>query len=91
MSFLDFLFDKEKAEERKLQKLKKSLMNMYVQHSERKYILQQLAEIETEASIQVMLCRFQENAPNTTNDINEKEYLYSLFSVVPCLAVLVML
>lgn len=76
MGFLDFLFDKEKAEERKLKKLKKTLTNMYVQPPERKYAVQTLYEIGTPEAVEVLLARFNEMAPNTTVDADEKRYTY---------------
>lgn len=76
MGFLDFLFDKEKAHERKLAKLKKTATHMYVQPPERKYALEQLRDIGDEEAIWAMLARFGENAPNTTVDIDEKRWTY---------------
>lgn len=76
MGLLDFLFDKEKAEQRKLAKLKKTLTNMYVQPPERKYTIQALHDIGTEDAVEVLLARFQETAPNTTVDAEEKRLTY---------------
>ncbi len=76
MGFLDFLFDKEKAEQRKVRKLRKTLTNMYVQPPERKYAIQQLRDIGTPAAVEALLARFEDNAPNTTVDADEKTYVY---------------
>jgi hypothetical protein len=76
MGFLDFLFDKEKAEQRKYKKLRKTLTNMYVQPPERKYTIQTLHELSTKEAVEVLLARFDEMAPNTTVDADEKRYVY---------------
>lgn len=76
MGFLDFLFDKEKAEERKIRKLRKTLTNMYVQPPERKYAVQSLRDIGTVEAVEALLARFEDNAPNTTVDADEKRYVY---------------
>jgi hypothetical protein len=78
MGFLDFLFDKEKAEQRKMAKLKKTLTNMYVQPSERSYIIAQLRDMASPDAIHVLLARYSENAPNTTVDLEEKEFVYDV-------------
>ncbi len=78
MGFLDFLFDKEKAEQRRIKKLKKTLTNMYTQPSERQYAIQQLREIGTPEAIQALLARFEDTGPNHTTDADEKEYVYSV-------------
>ncbi len=76
MGFLDFLFDKEKAEQRKIKKLRKTLTHMYVQPPERKYATQALRDIGTRDAVRALLARFEENAPNTTVDADEKRYVY---------------
>ena len=76
MGFLDFLFDKEKAEQRKIAKQKKTLTNMYVQPPERKFAIQTLREIGTDEAIRAMMARFGEMAPNTTVDADEKRKVY---------------
>lgn len=76
MGFLDFLFDKEKAEQRKIKKLRKTLTNMYVQPPERKYAIQSLRDIGTKEAVQALLARFEDNAPNTTVDADEKRLTY---------------
>jgi HEAT repeat protein len=76
MGFLDFLFDKEKAQDRRVRKLRKTLTNMYVQPPERKYAIQTLREVGTEDAVLALLARFEDNAPNTTVDADEKNYVY---------------
>ncbi len=78
MGFLDFLFDKEKAEERRIKRLRKTLTNMYTQPSERQYAIQQLREIGTPEAIHALLARFEDTGPNHTTDADEKEYVYSV-------------
>lgn len=78
MGFFDFLFDKEKAQERRLNKLKKTLKNMYVQPAERTYTIETLRELNSEAAVDVLLARFEETAPNHTTDAEEKEHVYSV-------------
>ena len=77
MGFLDFLFDKEKGAERTLIKLEKKLTNMYVQAPERQYAVQELREVGTSDAVWVLLQRYNENNPNTTVDIEEKELVFS--------------
>lgn len=77
MGFLDFLFDKEKSAERTLQKLEKKLTNMYVQAPERQYAVQELRELGHSEAVWVLLQRYNENNPNTTVDIEEKELVFS--------------
>ena len=76
MGLLDFLFDKEKSAERKLQKHEEKLTNMYVQAPERQWVVQELAQIGTTEAAAILLKRFTENNPNTTLDIEEKELVY---------------
>lgn len=78
MGILDFLFDKEKKEERKYAKLEKTLTHMYVQAAERAYIIEQLREMRTPEAISVLLQRFKESAPNSTVDMEEKERVYEV-------------
>ncbi|MBA2663706.1 MAG: hypothetical protein H0U74_15565 [Bradymonadaceae bacterium] len=77
MGFMDY-FNKEKGEERKIAKLKKTATHMYVQAAERQFAIQQLRDVGTPEAIRAMLARFNENAPNTTTDAEEKEYTYHL-------------
>ena len=76
MGLLDFLFDKEQAQVRRIQKLKKTLTNMYVQPPERKYAIQTLRDEGTPDAVRALLARFEDNAPNTTVDGDEKTYVY---------------
>lgn len=76
MGLLDFLFDKEQAQARRIQKLKKTLTNMYVQPPERKYAIQTLREDGSPDAVRALLARFEDNAPNTTVDGDEKTYVY---------------
>ena len=76
MGFLDFLFDKEKAAQRKVDKQKKTLTNMYTQPPERKFAIQQLRDIGSDEAVDALLARFKEQAPNTTVDVDEKQYTY---------------
>ncbi len=78
MGFLDFLFDKEKALERRIKKLKKTLTNMYVQAAERQYAIEQLREIGTPEAIRALLARLEDTGPNHTTDADEKQYVYSV-------------
>ena len=65
MGFMDFLFNKERAEERKIAKLQKTLTHMYVQAAERGYAIDSLRDIATPEAVQALLARFKENAPST--------------------------
>lgn len=76
MGLLDFLFDKEQAQVRRIRKLKKTLTNMYVQPPERKYAIQTLRETGSPDAVRALLARFEDNAPNTTVDADEKTYVY---------------
>ena len=81
MGLLDFLFDSEKAEQRRLNKLEDTLTNMYVQDTERKNTIRTLRDMAsdgTDEAIEVLLARFRENAPNTTMDLEEKELVYDV-------------
>lgn len=78
MGFLDFLFDKDVKEQRRLQKMEKTLTHMFVQPSERSYMISQLREMGDEDAVKILLTRFRENAHNTTVDLEEKEYVYEV-------------
>lgn len=78
MGFLDFLFDKEKAQERRIKKLQKKLTNMYVQDAERQYAVEELRSIGTPEAIQALLSRFGETSHNHTTDPEEKQFVYSV-------------
>lgn len=78
MGFLDFLFDKEQAEKKKIVKLQKSVTNMYVQPQERQFIMQQLRDIGTEDAVKAIISRFNESSPNSTVDLEEKQWVYDV-------------
>ncbi|MBH23981.1 MAG: hypothetical protein CMH57_05930 [Myxococcales bacterium] len=78
MGFLDFLFSKEKAQERQLGKLRKTLTNMWVQSPERNYAAEQLRNIGTDDALMILMERFKHTAQNTTYDNEEKMYVYDL-------------
>jgi len=71
MGLLDLFFETDP-----LEKHRKTLTNMYMQDSERKFAIEALHEMASEDAIEVLLVRFEETAPNTTVDIEEKEYVY---------------
>ena len=73
MGMFDFLFDKEKSSERKLQKFQKKITNMYVQPPDRQYVIHELGQMGTTEAVWVLLQRYNENNPNTTLDIEEKQ------------------
>jgi hypothetical protein len=78
MGFMDFLFNKERSDERRMAKLKKTLTHMYVQAAERQYAIDTLRQIGSPEAVRVLLARFNENAPNTTVDADEKELVYAV-------------
>ena len=78
MGFLDFIFSKEKAQERQLEKLRKTLTNMWVQSPERNYAAEQLRNIGTDDALMVLVERFKHTAQNTPYDNEEKVYVYDL-------------
>ncbi|MFU8802801.1 MAG: hypothetical protein ACNA8W_03230 [Bradymonadaceae bacterium] len=78
MGFMDFLFNKERAEERRLAKLKKTLTHMYVQAAERQYAIETLREMGTPEAVRVLLARFGVASQNTTTDADEKELVYAV-------------
>lgn len=77
MGLLDFFFESDP-----LKKHKETLTNMYVQESERKYAIQALHDLALgeagSEAVEVLLCRFDETGPNTTVDVDEKEYVYDV-------------
>jgi hypothetical protein len=77
MGFLDFLFDKEQAEKKRLTKMQKTISNMYVQATERQFVLSELKEMNTVDSFKVLLARFNESSHNSTVDLEEKEYVHA--------------
>jgi hypothetical protein len=78
MGLFDLFVDKEKAEQKRLRKLKKTLTHMYVQAAERQYAVEQLRELSTAEATAVLLARFQETNPNHTTDADEKEYVFQV-------------
>ncbi len=78
MGLLDFLFDKEKAKAREIEKLKKKLTNPWVQSPERNYAAEQLLDIGTDEAIRASLERFKMNVQNATYDSEEKMYLFNM-------------
>lgn len=78
MGFLDFLFDKDKKEERRYAKLEKQITQMYGQAAERAYVIEELRELRTPEAMRVLLMRFDESCPNTTVDIEEKQRVYDI-------------
>lgn len=73
MGLLDLFFETDP-----LEKHKKTLTNMYMQDSERKFAIEALHDMASEEAVEVLLVRFEESAPNTTVDIEEKEYVYDV-------------
>ncbi len=78
MGFLDFLFDKEKKEERKYARLEKQITEMYGQAAERAYVIEELREMATPQAVEILMKRFGEACPNTTVDIDEKQRVYDI-------------
>ncbi len=78
MGFLDFLFDKEKAQQRRIKKLQKKLTHMYVQAAERQYAAEELRSIGTPEAVEALISRFGETGPNHTTDADEKQFVYSV-------------
>lgn len=78
MGLLDFFFDQDKKEERKYARLEKQVTEMYGQAAERAYVIEQLRELRTPEAIRILLKRYNENCPNTTVDLEEKERVYDI-------------
>lgn len=78
VGLLDFLFDKEKSDERKLKKYEKRVTNMFVQAPERQFAFNELAEMGSTEAAWILLQRYNENNPNTTLDIEEKQLVFDL-------------
>lgn len=76
MGLLDFLFDKEQSEKKKLVKMQKTITNMYVQPTERQYVLSQLRDLDSEDAFKVLLTRFNESSHNSTVDLEEKQFVF---------------
>ena len=75
MGFFDFLFDKQKARGRQIEKLKKKLTNRWVQSPDRNYAAEQLFQMNTPESFRALMCRFKMHTQNTTYDVEEKTYV----------------
>lgn len=73
MGLLDLFFETDP-----LKKHQKTLTNMYMQDSERKFAIEALHDMASEDAVEVLLSRFEETAPNTTVDIKEKEHVYDV-------------
>lgn len=78
MGLFDLFVDKEKSEQKRLKKLKKTLTHMYVQAAERQYAVEQLRELNSPEATAILLSRFQEVNPNHTTDAEEKEYIFQV-------------
>lgn len=80
MGLFDF-FSRDSSIERKRAACHKKLTNMYYQKVDRLAAAEQAAELIAqgdEASIPVLLARFEHLCPNTTSDREEKEYVLNL-------------
>ena len=75
MGLFDF-FDKEKSHERKLKKYEKRVTNMFLQAPDRQFTFQDLAQIGSPEAAWILLQRYNENNPNTTLDIEEKQLVF---------------
>ncbi len=78
MGFLDFLFDKETKERRRVEKLQKKLTEMWGQQAERNYAAQELRGLGTPDAVRALLSRFEETCQNHTEDAEEKDFVYSI-------------
>ena len=78
MGFLDFLFNKEKARARQIQKLRKKLTNIWMQSPDRNDAASQLFQIGTPEALHALMDRFKVQTQNTTYDIEEKTYACDL-------------
>lgn len=72
MGMFDFLFNKEKAQERQLENLRKKLCNIWVQSPDRYMAAEQLRDIGTPEAIGVLYERFKVQVKNSTYDNQEK-------------------
>ncbi len=75
MGLLDF-FNKEKSNERKLKKYEKRVTNMFLQPQDRQFTFQDLAQMGTTETAWILMQRYNENNPNTTLDIEEKQLVF---------------
>lgn len=80
MGFLDFLFDKEKAQARTIEKLRKKLTNLWVQSPDRNDAASQLFQIGTPEALHAIMDRFKCQTQNTTYDIEEKTFIYDMLA-----------
>ena len=78
MGMFDFLFDKQKAQSKQIEKLRKKLTNIWLQNPDRNYAAEQLRDIGTPEAITALLGRFKVNVKNTTFDNEEKLYVYDM-------------
>jgi len=81
MGFFDKFFSKEGAVERKRAACQKKLSNMYYQKGDRLGAAEMAAQLAFDgdaASIDVLLQRFENVAPSSTIDREEKEYVHDL-------------
>lgn len=70
------IFNKEKSHERKLKKYEKRVTNMFVQAQDRQFTFQDLAQMGSTEAAWILMQRFNENNPNTTLDIEEKQLVF---------------
>ncbi len=80
MGFLDFLFDKEKAQARQVEKLRKKLTNLWVQSPDRNDAASQLFQIGSPEALHALMERFKVQTQNTTYDIEEKTFVYDMLA-----------
>ncbi len=79
MGLLDFIFDKDKAQVKQVDRLRKKLINIWVQSPDRNYAAEQLRDIGTPEALTALLGRFKVNVKNSTYDNEEKLYIYDMF------------
>lgn len=70
------IFNKEKSHERKLKKYEKRVTNMFVQAQDRQFTFQDLAQMGSTEAAWILMQRFNQNNPNTTLDIEEKQLVF---------------
>lgn len=80
MGFLDFLFDKDKAQARQIEKLRKKLTNIWMQSPDRNEAASQLFQIGTPEALHALMERFKVQTQNTTYDIEEKTFVYDMLA-----------
>ncbi len=79
MGMFDFLFDKEKAKTRQIEKLRKKLTNIWVQSPDRYLAAEQLRDLNDDEAWRAMLDRFKTQVKNTTYDTQEKLDMCDMF------------